>query len=76
MLALTYIQLCELKLIALFIAFLVLLYIGGCICGYRERKREKQELREYRHFYDLDKQQETDDMEMLYNEIILDEISK
>lgn len=76
MLALTYIQPYELKLLAFFIVLLLLFYIGGCICDYRERKREKQELREYRHFYDLDKQQETDDMEKLYKEIISDEISK
>lgn len=76
MLALTYIQICWLKLLGFFIVIMALLYIGGCICDYRKRKQEQQEIREYRHLYDLDKQQETDDMEKLYNEIILNEIYK
>ena len=74
MLAMTYEQTCYLKVFALFIVFFALMYIAACIRDYKERKREKQELREYRHFYDLDKQQETDDIEKLYNETILNEI--
>lgn len=64
------------KILILLAVVLFVLAVGGIVSDYIERRDFKREIKEHRHKDDANKQQATDDMSAVYDELIMDEIYK